>query len=130
MGWYITRNFSYCFNCEMRGPLQPFINEAAKPPPPGIRMTDISRPDQKILIIEMQSAYHLDFDYMSDAGPGTFGTATPGWHFNLTHRHFGKGSQCFADGHSEMIPPIPYYLPWWAGSEAYEYLDLFHNPSR
>lgn len=121
-GWYITRNFSYCFNCEMRGPLEPFINEAAKPPPPGIRMTDISRPDRKLLIMEMQSAYRLDFDYMAQAGPVTFGTATPGWNFNLTHRHFGKGNQCFADGHIEMIPPIPYYQQWWAGTEAYEYL--------
>jgi prepilin-type processing-associated H-X9-DG protein/prepilin-type N-terminal cleavage/methylation domain-containing protein len=128
--WFIDRNFSYCFNCEMRGPLRPVSNEAAKSPPPGIRMNDISRPDRKILIIEIGNADRLDFDYMADAGPFTFGTATPTYDFNLTHRHLGKGNQCFADGHVEIMPPIPYYQQWWAGNDAFEYLDLFHNPGR
>ncbi|HEX5244768.1 MAG TPA: type II secretion system protein [Tepidisphaeraceae bacterium] len=123
-------NLSYCFNCEMRGPLEPFINEAVHKDPPGIRMTDISRPDRKILIIEVEHPDRLYFDYMASAGPVTLGTATPSYQCTLTHRHLGKGNQCFADGHIEMIPPIPYYLPWWAGSDAYEYLDLFHNPGR
>ncbi len=130
VGWYFPRNFSYCFNCEMRGPLEPFINEAKRPPPSGIRITDIARPDRKILIIEIESADRLDFDYMAQAGPATLGTATPAFNMNLTHRHLGKGNQCFADGHVEFMPPIAYYLPWWAGSDAYEYLDLFHNPGR
>jgi len=128
--WFFDRNFSYCFNCEMRGPLLPFINEAVVKDPPGIRFTDISRPDRKILIIEVDNPDRLDFDYMADAGPVTLGTATPSYNFNLTHRHLGKGNQCFADGHVEMMPPIPYYQQWWAGTDAYEYLDLFHNPSR
>lgn len=69
-------------------------------------------------------------DYMSTNGPTTIGSITPSFQITFSHRHFGKGNQCFADGHVEMIPPIDYDLPWWAGSDAYEYLDLFHNPSR
>lgn len=130
INYYPTRNFSYAFNCEMRGPLVPFINETMFKDPPGIRMTDISRPDRKILIIEIQQEDRLDFDYMSTNGPTTVGMATPSYQITFTHRHFGKGNQCFADGHVEMIPPIGYNLPWWAGSDAYEYLDLFHNPGR
>jgi len=128
--YYPTRNFSYAFNCEMRGPLAPFINEAISHDPPGIRMTDISRPDRKILIIEVQQEDRLYFDYMSTNGPTTIGSITPSFQITFSHRHFGKGNQCFADGHVEMIPPIGYDLPWWAGSDAYEYLDLFHNPAR
>jgi len=124
------RNFSYCFNCEMRGPLRPDTKEAAKPPPSGIRPTDITRPDRKILIIEIEQEDRLDFDYVSFAGTPTINSATPGFRFNFTHRHLGKGNQCFADGHVEMMPPIAYQLPWYAGSDAYEYLDLFHNPDR
>ena len=130
IGYYSTRNFSYAFNCEMRGQLQPVSNEAARPPPSGIRMTDISRPDRKILIIEIQHEDRLDFDYMSTNGPTTVGTATPYYQDTFTHRHLGKGNQCFADGHVELMPPIASFLPWWAGSDAYEYLDLFHNPGR
>ncbi|HEX5244770.1 MAG TPA: DUF1559 domain-containing protein [Tepidisphaeraceae bacterium] len=130
IGWSAVRNFSYCFNCEMRGPVRPVSNEAAAPPPTGIRITDIARPDRKILIIEVQQEDRLDFDYMSVAGPTTLGTQTPDSQYNFAHRHLGKGNQCFADGHIEMMSPIAYYLPWWPGTDAYEYLDLFHNPGR
>jgi prepilin-type processing-associated H-X9-DG protein len=124
------RNFSYAFNCEMRGPLRPGSNEAAKPPPSGIRMTDISRPDRKILIIEIEQEDRLDFDYMATNGPTTVGMLTPSFRMTFTRRHLGKGNQCLADGHIEFMPPIASFLPWWSGSDAYEYLDLFHNPSR
>jgi prepilin-type N-terminal cleavage/methylation domain-containing protein/prepilin-type processing-associated H-X9-DG protein len=124
------RNYSYAFNCEMRGPLEPFIDEAAKPPPPGIRMTDITRPDRKILLIEIEQIDRLDFDYMATNGPASAGTGQAQEQNTFTHRHFGKGNQCFADGHVEMMPPIASFLPWWSGSAAYEYLDLFHNPDR
>lgn len=130
VGYYPTRNFSYCFNCEMRGPLTPFINEGVYKDPPGIRMTDISRPDRKILIVEIQNADRLDFDYMANEGPGVNGTGIGTYNFSFTHRHLGKGNQCFADGHVELMPAVAPNLPWWAGSDAYEYLDLFHNPDR
>lgn len=120
------RNYSYAFNCEMRGPLDPFTHETMFEDPPGIRMTDISRPDRKILIIEIEQIDRLDFDYMATNGPG----ATSSQQNTFTHRHFGKGNQCFADGHVELVTPIASSLPWQPGSDAYEYLDLFHNPDR
>ena len=123
------RNFSYGFNCEMRGPLDPIHHQAMKDPP-GIRMTDISRPDRKILLIEMQQTDRLDFDYEAFNGPDTASSAQSGNQLTFTHRHFGKGNDCFADGHIEMMVPIPSLLPWVPGSEVYEYLDLFHDPGR
>jgi len=124
------RNFSYGFNSEMRGPLDPVTHETMFKGPPGIRLTDIARPDRKILFVEIENEDRLDFDYMSTNGPTAVGTLTPSLHMTFTHRHFGKGNQCFADGHVELMPPIASYLPWQSGSDAYEYLDLFHNPGR
>lgn len=120
------RNYSYAFNCQMRGPLDPFTHETMSKDPPGIRMTDITRPDRKILIIEIEQIDRLDFDYMATNGPGSTDTQE----HTFTHRHFGKGNQCFADGHVELMPPIARFLPWEPGSDAYEYLELFHNPDR
>ena len=124
------RDFSYAFNCEMRGRLEPFINEAAKPPPPGIRITDITRADRKIMIIAIEQEDRLAFDYMATNGPATAGTFEPNFRITFTHRHFGKGNQCFADGHVELMPPIASFLPWESGTDAFEYLDLFHDPGR
>lgn len=120
------RNYSYAFNSEMRGPLDPESHEAVSKNPPGIRLTDITRPDRKILIIEIEQTDRLDFDYVANDG---IGSTDNQWH-NLTHRHFGKGNQCFADGHVELMAPIARFLPWEPGSDAYEYLELFHNPDR
>jgi len=126
------RNYSYCFNCEMRGPLDPESIEAVSHDPPGIRITDISRPERKILFIEIQQIDRLDFDYVANEGPRLKDPKIIGdvQDRTFTHRHFGKGNQCFADGHVELMLPIAPFLPWEAGSDAYEYLDLFHNPDR
>jgi prepilin-type N-terminal cleavage/methylation domain-containing protein/prepilin-type processing-associated H-X9-DG protein len=86
----VPRNFSYSFNAGLRGKLTP--------PPgthPGIRLTDIRNPGQKIMVVEENwpndpSAYLAQND--ANDVPAS--------------RHLGRSNMAFADGHVDAFAPI------------------------
>ncbi|MDB5289988.1 MAG: hypothetical protein JWL69_1229 [Phycisphaerales bacterium] len=86
------RNFSYSFNELMRA--LPWHKDAAGNLILGVRITDIYRPAEKILIVEEQ--YPNDAcAFLADVNDDDV----------LAFRHIHRGNQGFADGHVESLRP-------------------------
>jgi len=83
-----VRNFSYSFNSEVYGSTLP------NGLPSGVRITQIMRPAQKILIVE-ETAPNDGYAVIDNINSDD----------HLTYRHLKKGNQGFADGHVEAINP-------------------------
>jgi prepilin-type processing-associated H-X9-DG protein len=70
------------------------INYVGAIPPPGIKITDIVHPSDRILVVEMGAPVNELWN----------GVATPV--FDLSTRHHGRGNQGFADGHVGPVGPL------------------------
>ena len=83
-----VRNFSYSFNSELYGSTLP------NGLPSGVRITQILRPAEKIIICE-ETAPNDGYAVIDNINSDD----------HLTNRHLKKGNQGFADGHVEPINP-------------------------
>jgi prepilin-type N-terminal cleavage/methylation domain-containing protein/prepilin-type processing-associated H-X9-DG protein len=97
----LVRNFSYNFNDRMAGPRTgaPVLTDRGLIRMyAGISLVQIKGADHKMLILEGDDPQGGDQMLSTADGAGNS-------HFVslLTHRHFGHGNQCFADGHVELF---------------------------
>ena len=128
------RNFSYSLNGNL---YQPFNLKTGRTNQPAIRITQITRPWHKVLVVEEQNPY--------DVGGGPTSTNSkanqndpnePLDNLLLATRHNGQCNEAFADGHVERIDPGIFQGTWLpnggtadlSGAEIYYYFlptDIF-----
>src|SRR5579884_1677969 len=92
------RNFTYNFNREMIGRAGPpvmtskgLINFGYT----GVRLSQIKGSDHKLLVLECDGP-HDAYEFLQGSDPNR-----P--FFPLSQRHFGRGNECMADGHVELM---------------------------
>ena len=93
-----ARNFSYNFNSYLRGTQTgPTVltNRGLLPVWTGIKLSSIAGSEHKLLLLEANDPRDAYNTIVSPEGEGNSGL--------LSHRHFERANQCFADGHVELF---------------------------
>jgi prepilin-type N-terminal cleavage/methylation domain-containing protein/prepilin-type processing-associated H-X9-DG protein len=95
----LTRNFTYNFNGHLTGNQvgAPVMTDRGMIPAyVGIKLAQIKGADHKLLVLETNDPRDTWNEIATFDNQGHFLSL-------LSHRHFGRANQCFADGHVELF---------------------------